>query len=188
MGPFKAKLSHQEMQQANPFFKCDQPGHRAFECLARDRDDKCGEISAIRNNSRAQLDDTENEEPAKELDEERMKEINETNTSPEERGENARPGKKREEAKPEEEETDKSGKKKNKKTKSKNHKKDPQGEEIVSEEDSETSSQLSSEDGEERGLREIEGKELGRGNTGQKEMAEDKEENLDKEEGKPVID
>ena len=52
-----------------------------------------------------------------------MKEINETNTSPEEGGENARPGKKREEAKPEEEETDKSGKKKNKKTKSKNHKK-----------------------------------------------------------------
>ena len=44
-----------------------------------------------------------------------MKEINETNISPEERGENARPGKKREEAKPEEEKTDKSGKKKNKK-------------------------------------------------------------------------
>ena len=57
------------------------------------------------------MDDTENEEPAKRLDEERMKEINETNTSPEEGGENARPGKKREEAKPEEEETDKSGKK-----------------------------------------------------------------------------
>ena len=117
-----------------------------------------------------------------------MKEINGTNTSPEERGENARPGKKREEAKPEEEETDKSGKKKNKKKKSKNHKKDTMGEKIVSKEDSETSSQLSSEDGEERGLREIKGKELGRGNTGQKEMAEDEEENLDKEEGKPVID
>ena len=49
---------------------------------------------------------------------------------------------------------------------------------------------MSSEDGEERGLRdeEIEGKELGRGNTGQKEMAEDEEENLDEEEGKPGID
>ena len=48
------------------------------------------------------------------------------------------------------------------------------------EEDSETSSQLSSEDGEERGLRdeEIEGK----------EMAEDEEENLDEEEGKPGTD
>ena len=34
---------------------------------------------------------------------------------------------------------------------------------------------------------EIEGKELGRGNTGQKEMAEDENENLDEEEGKPVI-
>ena len=44
-----------------------------------------------------------------------MKEINKTNTSPEEGGENARPGKKREEAKPEEEKTDKSGKTKNKK-------------------------------------------------------------------------
>ena len=34
---------------------------------------------------------------------------------------------------------------------------------------------------------EIEGKELGRGNTGQKEMTEDEEENLDEEERKPVI-
>ena len=33
------------------------------------------------------MDDTKNEEPAERLDEERMKEINETNTSPEERGE-----------------------------------------------------------------------------------------------------
>ena len=73
---------------------------------------KGGEISDIRNNSRAQINDTEREQPAKRLGEERMKEINETNTSPEEGGENARPGKKREEAKPEEE---KSGKKKNKK-------------------------------------------------------------------------
>ena len=40
------------------------------------------------------MDDTENEEPAKRLDEERMKEINETNTSPEEGGENARPARK----------------------------------------------------------------------------------------------
>ena len=57
-------------------------------------------------------------------------------------------------------------------------------------EDSETSSQLSSEDGEERGLRDegIAGKELGRGNTGQKEMAEVEEEHLDEEEGKPGID
>ena len=63
--------------------------------------------------------------------------------------------------------------------KSKNHKKDTQGEEVVSEEDSETSSQLSSEDGK-RILRdeEIEGK----------EMAEDEKENLDEEEGKPGID
>ena len=94
------------------------------------------------------------------LDEERMKE-------------KTRPGKKRQEATPDEEETDKSGKEKNKKKKSKNHKKDTQGEEIVSEEDSETSSQLSNEDGEEKGLRdeEIEGKELGRGNTGQKKWS-----------------
>ena len=57
-------------------------------------------------------------------------------------------------------------------------------------EDSETSSQLSSEDGEERGLRDevIAVKELGRGNTGQKEMAEVEEEDLDEEEGKPGID
>ena len=180
VGPFKAKLYYKEMQQANLCFKCNKPGHRAFECLERDGEDKGGEISDIRNNSRAQMDDTENEEPAKRLDEERMKGINETNTSPEEGGENARPGKKREEAKPEEEETDKSGKKKNKKKKSKNHKKDTQGEEIVSEEGSETSSPLSSEDGEERGLRdeEIEGE----------EMAEDEEEDLDEEEGKPGID
>ena len=115
VGPFRAELFYKEMQQANLCFKCNKPAHRAFECLERDRKDKCGEISNIRNNSRAHMDDTENEEPAKSLDEERMKEINETNTSPEERGENARPGKKREEAKPEEEETDKSGKKKNKK-------------------------------------------------------------------------
>ena len=48
---------------------------------------------------------------------------------------------------------------------------------------------MSSEDREERGLRdeEIEGKELRRGNTGQKEMAVDEEENLDEEEGKPGI-
>ena len=100
------------MQQANQCFKCNKPGHRAFECLERDGG---GEISDISNNFRAQMDDTKKEEPAKRLDEERMKEINETNTSPEQRAENARPGKKREEAKPEEEETDKSGKKKNKK-------------------------------------------------------------------------
>ena len=69
------------------------------------------------------MEDTEKEERAKRFYQERTKEINETNTSPEERGENARPGKKKEEAKPEEEEEiDKSGKKKNKK-KSKNHKK-----------------------------------------------------------------
>ena len=123
VGPFKAKLSYKEMQQTNLCFKCNKPGHRAFECLERDGEDKGGEISDIRNSSRAQMDDIENEEPAKRLDEERMKEINETNTSPEEEGENARPGKKREEAKPEEEEADKSGKKKNKKKKSKNHKK-----------------------------------------------------------------
>ena len=72
------------MQQVNLCFKCNKPGHRAFECLERDGEDKGGEISDIRNNSRAQMDDTENEEPAKRLDEERMKESNETNTSPEE--------------------------------------------------------------------------------------------------------
>ena len=81
MGPFKAKLFYKEMQQANLCFKCNKPGHRAFECLERDGEDKGGEISVIRNNSRAQMDNTENEEPAKRLDEERMKEINETNTS-----------------------------------------------------------------------------------------------------------
>ena len=100
--PFKTKLFYKEMQQANLCFKCNKPDHRAFECLERDREDKGREISDIRNNSGAQMDDTENEEPAKRLDEERMKEINETNMSPEERGEKARPGKKREEAKPEE--------------------------------------------------------------------------------------
>ena len=49
---------------------------------------------------------------------------------------------------------------------------------------------MSNDDGEEKGLRdeEIEGKELGRGNTGQKEMVEDEEDNVDEEEGKPVID
>ena len=123
VGSFQVKLFYKEMQQATLCFKCNKPGHRAFECLERDGEDKGGEISDIRNNSGAQMDDTENEEPAKRLDEERMKEINETNMSPEERGEKARPGKKRKEAKPEKEETDKSGKKKNKKKKSKNHKK-----------------------------------------------------------------
>ena len=95
MGPFKAKLFYKDMQQANLFFKCNKPGHRAFECLERDREDKGGEISDIRNNSRAQINDTEREQPAKKLGEERMKEINVTNISPEEGGENARPGKKR---------------------------------------------------------------------------------------------
>ena len=49
---------------------------------------------------------------------------------------------------------------------------------------------MSSEDGEVRGLRDenIAGKELGRGNTGQKEMAEVEEKHLDEEEGKPGID
>ena len=115
VGPFKAKLFYKEMQQANQCFKCNKPAHRAFECLERDGEDKGGEISDISKNFRAQMDDTKNEEQAKRLDVERMKEINKTNTSPEQRAENARPGKKREEAKPEEEETDKSGKKKNKK-------------------------------------------------------------------------
>ena len=86
MSPVTAKLFFKEMQQANPCFKCNKPGHRAFECLERDREDIGEEISDVRNNSRAQMDDTENEEPAKRLDEERMKEINETNTSQEERG------------------------------------------------------------------------------------------------------
>ena len=121
--PFKANVFYKEMQQANLCFKCNEPAHRAFECLERDKKDKCGEISDIRNNSRTQMDDTENKEPPKRLDEERMKEINQTSTSPEERGENARPGKKREEAKPEEEETDKGGKKKKKKKKTNNYKK-----------------------------------------------------------------
>ena len=103
VGSFKIKLFYKEMQQANLCLKCKKPGHRAFECLEKDRENKGGEISDIRNNSGAQMDDTENEEPAKRLDEERMKKFNETNTSPEERGENARPGKKREEAKLEEE-------------------------------------------------------------------------------------
>ena len=49
---------------------------------------------------------------------------------------------------------------------------------------------MTSEDGEERGLRdhEKEGKELGRGNAGQKEMVEDEEDNLDEDEGKSGVD
>ena len=58
VGPFKAKLFFKEMQQATLCFKCNKPGHRAFECLERDGEDKGGEISDIRNNSRAQMDDT----------------------------------------------------------------------------------------------------------------------------------
>ena len=55
VGPFKAKLFYKEMQQANLFFECNKPGHRASECLERDREDKGGEISDIRNSSRAQM-------------------------------------------------------------------------------------------------------------------------------------